>query len=76
MEWKTIAIIFIILSCVLIGLITYSTIDYYRYNKSYNDCLYNFCAEYPDAEYYENGVCECYDYDNLGQLYVAKTRYK
>ena len=74
MNWKIIAIIFIAL---FVAETLFFCWGYYMVSKdekNTNDCLYNFCAEYPDG-YYESGLCECYDYDLLGNLIVAKTRY-
>ena len=74
MNWKTTAIIFMILFFLLLGYNIFGITLYYLDISNTNDCLYNYCGDYPDA-YYEDGICYCYDYDLLGNLVVAKTRY-
>lgn len=73
-KWRTIAIIFIILFILETALIVWSINIAYSEEDNWNECLYNICGEYPDA-YYQENVCECYDYDVLGNLMVAKTEY-
>jgi len=34
-------------------------------------CYYDFCEEYPEADFIE-GVCTCYEEDNLGDYIVAQ----
>ena len=74
-KWKIIAIVFIILFTILISLVGMSYYNLGKYNKAANDCYHNFCGDSPDAIYYEDGVCECYDYDLLGRMIVVKERF-
>lgn len=74
MEWKTIAIIFMtlfIMETLFFGA-SYWIVG--QEDKAINNCYYNTCGEYADADYVD-GVCACYDYDNLGQLIIFKTTY-
>lgn len=73
-KWKTIAIIFIILFILETSYIVYAVSVYNHKLKQTNDCYYNFCADYPDADY-TDGVCTCYDYDVLGNEQPVNTRY-
>ena len=73
-RWKIVAIIFIALfiaeNLYLAWAVWYTVQEE---QKTY-DCYYNTCAEYPEAMY-RDGVCSCYDYDVLGELFVAETEY-
>jgi len=72
--WKLTAIVFIILFGILF---TYNCWAIYYWNdldKQTNICYYDVCEIYPDA-YYDDDLCTCYEYDILGELIVAKTKY-
>lgn len=74
MKWKTIAIIFIILFIsenLLIGFFYYLEV---KEIEETNNCYYNICEEYPEAEYLDD-ICFCYDYDVLGDYVIVKTEY-
>ena len=66
MNWKAIAIVFIILFLLETAYIGYS-INYYNQEvENQNECFYDICSTYPDA-YYELGICYCIDeYNNWG----------
>ena len=73
MNWKTLAIILIIIQIIEIIWIGFG---YYLLVKEENmakECYYTTCAEYPEA-YIDEDICTCYDYDVLGNLVVAKTK--
>ena len=71
-NWKTIAIVFIILflleTLVVTWSISYAIIEENKLTEFY----YDICEKYPDAEYKSN-VCVCYDYDISGELNIVKT---
>ncbi len=72
-NWKTIAVIFIVLFVLentLIGLVMYSVEVKDRKTMK---CYYDICEDYPDAEYLD-GVCFCYDYDVVGNPIITKTK--
>ncbi len=73
-NWKAIAIIFIILFTLLIvfGIwaVAYANHDL----KQQNICFYDICSGYPDAYYFDQ-ICECYDYDVIGNLIISKSEY-
>ena len=73
-KWKGIAIIFIIITALIfISSILLGISERVEDNKT-KICFYEICANYPDAEYYED-VCTCYDYDTLGRLTIVKEEY-
>lgn len=74
MNWKILAIVFIILFALETLYIGWSVSYVMKEERLTNDCFYNICADYPDA-YYLEGVCTCYDYDMLGNLVPATTKY-
>ena len=74
MNWKTLAIIFIIiagLETAYIGWAFYYTISA---NNKINECYYEICNDFPDAQL--NGdICSCFNYTLMGDLEVAKTEW-
>jgi len=72
--WKIIAIIFIILFAIIIGIFIWS----YNYTSNEtertNICYYEFCKDYPQANYADN-LCTCYDYDLLNNLQAVDYKY-
>ena len=52
--WKALAIIFFIITIVLILVIVWSVNLYLVETKQTNECLYNICSNYTDAEYLDN----------------------
>ena len=72
-NWKKIAIIFIILFSVESIIILYSVYTVFQENKETRECYYNICEVYPEATY-EDNLCTCYDYDILG--YLVPEKYK
>lgn len=73
MDWRTIAIIFIILFGVLLFFNIWAINYYSAEEKRTDECYYDFCSEYPDADYID-GVCFCYENDIMGGLIVADTK--
>jgi hypothetical protein len=73
-NWKTIAIIFIVLFTLETAFMVWAVYISVREEQRTNDCYYNFCGNYPDALYYD-GICECYEYDVMGNPVIAKTKY-
>lgn len=74
MEWKTIAIIFMILFITETAYIGWAFWYVLEEEDKTNICLYDICSENTDA-YYESNVCYCYDYSLLGELEIVKTEY-
>ena len=72
-NWKTIAIIFIILFILETLFLALSILFVIHEEKMIKECYYNFCSEYPYADYID-GVCYCYDYNMLGELDIIKTK--
>ena len=73
--WKITAIIFIVYSVLLTSTITWGIVMVNEETDAINECYYNTCEQYPQADWYE-GVCTCYDVDEYGEYEVAKTSYK
>ncbi len=59
-NWKTIAIIFIILFTLETSFFIWAWNMYAREQENQNTCFYEICDGYIDAWYYED-VCLCYD---------------
>lgn len=72
MDWKTIAVIFIILFLVETSFIAYGIVLNNQEVRQLKECYYDICSEYPNAELSE-GVCFCYDYGVLGDWVLAKS---
>ena len=72
--WKILAIIFIVLFVIENLFFIFMVNIVLNDEEKVNECYYNICGEYPEADY-EDKVCSCYDYDNLGNLIIAKTEY-
>lgn len=72
-NWKTLAIVFMVLFVLETAFVGWSLWYANSENEKYMDCLYDVCGDYPEA-WYEDGLCYCYDYDILGDLFVAKTK--
>jgi len=71
--WKITAIVFISLFFGLLSLMIYG---YYIANEEIKDtniCYYEICEENPEA-LLQDGICYCYDYDNLNNLIVVNTK--
>lgn len=73
-NWKVLAIIFMIITFLLIGVFAWAYLSTVNDNKELNICYYEICQDYPEA-YLVDGVCSCYDYDVIGNLVVAKQTY-
>jgi|TARA_R100001530_G_scaffold34477_3_gene26929 hypothetical protein len=71
-KWKAIAIIFMILFTLETIYIAWAFWLYFDEVEKTNECYYNVCSEYPEAQL-QDGVCFCYDYDLLGDYEVVKT---
>ena len=73
-NWKVIAIIFILIATIETLTIGWAVSVYNEEQANMKVCYYDnqFCADYPDA-LYEKGICYCYDYDVLGDLRIVKT---
>ena len=67
MNWKTIAIIFITLFVIETSFFVWSYTLVLNEEKQTMECYYEICEDYADA-WFEEGLCTCYDYDNLGYL--------
>jgi len=65
--WKTIAIIFLTLFILETAYCIWAVSAYYTEVENTNVCYYEFCKEYPEADYI-GGVCRCYDYDLMGNI--------
>jgi len=72
--WKGLAVVFIILFIIENMFFIWAYFSLEAEEDKINDCLYNICSEYPDAEFFED-VCYCYDYDVIGDLVVVKTEF-
>jgi len=72
--WKIIAIVFIAITAFIIFFNAVNYISYSREEAKMNECFYDICDIYPDADYAED-VCYCYDYSVLGELVVVDTEY-
>lgn len=73
-NWKIVAIIFIVLFVVETLFWIWSTAIYNSELDKNNECLYDICGDYVDA-WYEEDICTCYEYDMTGDLIVAKNKY-
>lgn len=67
MNWKIVAIIFILLFVAETFFMIWSVMYSNSEEEKTLICYYDVCEEYPDA-WYENNLCTCYDYDVLGDL--------
>jgi len=75
MKWKTIATILFVLLVLENAFIAWGLVLVDREEKQTNNCYYNVCADYPQADYnVDTGVCQCYDYDGKDWS-VEKTMY-
>ena len=74
MNWKALAIIFLILFIVETAFVVWSIYYTMREDAKLGDCYYNFCQGSYDAKY-TGGVCTCYDLDMMGNYVVNKTKY-
>ena len=74
MNWKLIAVIFIVIAILESILICYSLISYSNQIKETNECFWDICGDYPDAQY-DNGICSCIDYDMFGNEIISHTEY-
>ena len=74
-KWKVTAIIFIVLFSILLVFNIWAVVYTFSEEEAYNDCYYNVCGVSYDA-WYENGICTCYGYDELGEYGVVKMEYK
>ena len=74
MNWKTIAIIFIILFGLLLTYNIWSVNYYNNEVEKTNICFYDICADYIQASY-EEDICSCYEIDMVGEYIIAKTEY-
>ncbi len=72
--WKITAIICIVITVLIIVSNVTNYFYYAKEEKKINECYYNICDIYPDADYL-NDVCYCYDYDVLGELVLVETKY-
>jgi len=72
MNWKIIAIIFIILFTIETLWISYGLYLIQKEEAQVNECYYNICSDYPEAQV-QNNVCFCYELDLLGEYVIAKT---
>ena len=70
-KWKFIAMLFIILFVIenLILLFAFQSIN--REQQNANLCEYRICEGYFDYEF-SDGVCYCYEYNNVGELGIYK----
>lgn len=72
--WKTIAIICLIITFLIVIFNITNYVSYNREMKKMNKCFYDICDDYPEADY-EEDVCYCYEYGLLGELIIADTEY-
>ena len=73
MNWKIIAIIFIILFVTLLSFNLWGMISYSHQKKMTRECYFDFCKNYSQAQL-KDGVCYCYSPDVLGNLQIADTK--
>lgn len=74
-NWKAVAIVFMILFFSLLALDIWGYSIVVEEERKTNECYYNICEEYPNADLVD-GLCSCYDYNyNSGQYEVMKTKY-
>ena len=71
-NWKTIAIILVILFCLENAFLAYSYYYSIKEDKRIKQCYYDLCSEYPEA-YFVDDICYCYNYDQLGYLIQEET---
>lgn len=74
MNWKAVAIIFIILLFVETSYLAWSLWYVAREDKRGYECLYDICADNYDA-LYDTQICTCYDLDLMGEYIISKTKY-
>ena len=73
--WKVIAIVFLTLFIVQNGLLIWAYKSVEKDDMNTIECYYNVCSEYPEADFdIDTGVCSCYDYDLIGDIFVAETK--
>lgn len=72
MNWKIIAIVFIILFVLENIFIGYGMYFNEKEVRLTNQCYYDVCSEQPEA-FFDQGVCYCYSYDLYGELKLEKT---
>ena len=74
--WKILAIILLAIIILENGLIAYGYFSTKDIEKETNICYYDVCEGYPNAYYsYSDKICDCYDYDLMGNEVLAKTKY-
>ena len=71
-NWKILAIIFMILFGLLLVFNIWSVNSYIQEETKTNECYYDVCNGYIDA-WYSDGICYCYETDLLGNEIVTKT---
>ena len=73
-KWKVIAIVFITLFIFQNLFIVFSFMSVSAEERQIKECFYEICEDYLDADLVDD-ICYCYDYDVLGELYVAKEKW-
>ena len=72
MSWKGFAIILLVILILENIFIGWGWFLIAEDERKMEECYYNVCDDYPDA-FIDGNICTCYDYDSLGELYVAET---
>jgi len=74
--WKTLAIILLVIFILENSLMAYGYFLTEDIEKETNICYYDVCEGYPEAYYsYSDKICDCYDYDLIGNEVLVKTEY-
>lgn len=74
--WRTATIVLTIVLALWLTLGIVAINGENRVIRETNICYYDVCGAYPYAEYDSvNKVCDCYDYDVLGDLVYKKSEY-
>ena len=74
-KWKVIAIVFICLFIGLLALNVWGYIIVVEEDDAINNCYYNICEGYYDADY-DDGLCICYSLNEDNEYEVELTTYK
>lgn len=74
MNWKILAIVFMVLFTLETLYVVWSFWYYTKEEQRTYECYYDICSENYDA-HYDGEVCTCYDLDVFGEYSIAKTEY-
>jgi len=75
MNWKALAIVLIAIQIIQICFVVWSVQSINHEEEQMNECYYNVCKDYPQADIQE-GVCSCYYFDEVsGEYELSETAY-